>query len=86
MKLKSHGRGISRVNVLNISEHGIWLHVNAQEHFLPYAEFPWFKKATIGEIQDARLIHTNHLYWPKLDVDLEVESLDSLEKYSLVYH
>ena len=86
MNGKNRGRNISKINILNISQHGIWLYVKAKEYFLPYAQFPWFRKATIDEIQDVQFVHAHHLHWPALDVDLELESLDNFEKYSLLYH
>ncbi|MCA9400631.1 MAG: DUF2442 domain-containing protein [Candidatus Omnitrophica bacterium] len=84
-KSKKLGRNISKVNILNISQFGIWLMVNAKEYFLPYRDFPWFQKATLSQIHNAKLLHGHHLYWPDLDVDLHIESLNNLEKYSLIY-
>ena len=85
MKSKRRGKNTSKVEVTNISRQGIWLLIIDKEYFLPYKEFPWFKKARIEEIQDMQLIHGSHLFWESLDVDLELESLESLEKYPLRY-
>ena len=85
MKLKNRGKSISKVNVLNISPFGIWILVKNKEYFLPYRDFPWFKDKTLAQIQNVQLHHAHHLYWPEIDVDLAVESLNNLEKYSLVY-
>ncbi|MCA9408776.1 MAG: DUF2442 domain-containing protein [Candidatus Omnitrophica bacterium] len=85
MKLKNRGKSISKVEVLNISSFGIWILVRANEYFLAYKDFPWFKKATLKQIQNVKLLHGHHLFWPELDVDLHLESLSNLEKYSLVY-
>jgi len=71
--------------VVQISSRGFWLWVKDKEYFLPYEEFPWFKKSTIDQICHVKLMSPNHLYWPDLDVDLEIESLENLEKYPLVY-
>jgi hypothetical protein len=70
---------------LNISKHGIWLYVKDKEYFLPYKAYPWFKEAKVSEIHNIELIHGFHLYWPDLDVDLELECLEHPEKYPLVY-
>jgi len=85
MKLKSRGKNISKAEVLNISPFGIWVLVKAKEYFLPYKKFPWFKAATIIGVQNVELHHGFHLFWPDLDVDLHLDSLTDLEKYSLVY-
>lgn len=84
MKLKNHGKGILKVEVLNISDHGIWIYAHSKEYFLPFVDFPWFKDATLAQIQDVDLLHAHHLFWPQLDVDLELESLSNLDKYSLM--
>jgi len=34
-------------------------------------------------MQRVQLLHGYHLYWPELDVDLEIDNLENPEKYSL---
>ena len=86
MKLKKPGKSISDVEVLNISLHGFWLYVKGKEYFLSYQEYPWFRDARVSEILNVNLLHQSHLYWPRLDIDLELISLENLEQYPLVYH
>jgi len=85
MTLSKLGEGISAVEVTNISAHGLWVLVGEKEYFLPYEKFPWFKDAKIGEILDVELLHGFHLHWPKLDVDLEVASLNAPNQFPLTY-
>jgi len=85
MKSQTLGKSISRVEILNIDAHGIWLFVNGKEYFLPFDEFPWFKEAKISDIMDVRFLHGFHLYWPKLDIDLELDSIRSSDEYPLIY-
>jgi hypothetical protein len=85
MTLSKLGESISTVEVTNISAHGLWLFVGEKEYFLPYEKFPWFKDAKVGELLDVELLHGFHLHWPKLDVDLEVASLDDSERFPLSY-
>ena len=61
--------------VTNISPHGFWLLLGEEELAVPYSEFPWFRSATVEQIVAVERPTKNHLYWPKLDVDLSVESL-----------
>jgi hypothetical protein len=61
--------------VTNISPHGFWLLLGEEELAVPYSEFPWFRSATVEQIVAVERPTENHLYWPKLDVDLSVESL-----------
>jgi hypothetical protein len=84
--MKSTGRGSSAsgVEVTNISKNGLWLLVGDTEHFLPFEEFPWFREATVGQLLNVELPHPHHLYWPDLDVELAMESIDHPERYPLV--
>lgn len=85
MPLSKLGKSTSAVEVLNVSQRGIWLLVEETEYFLPYKDFPWFREATVSAICKVRLLHSHHLYWPDLDVDLELDALRNTEKYPLVY-
>jgi hypothetical protein len=74
----------SGVEVTNISMHGFWVLLGDEELPVPFAQFPWFRKATIEQLSDVRRPTENHLYWPQLDVDLAVESLRNPAAYPLV--
>ena len=85
MKLSKRGNVISKIEVLNISVHGIWLMVGDKEFFLSYRDFPWFQDVKISDIQNVQFLHDRHLYWPQLNVDLELESLHCPQNYPLIY-
>ena len=85
MKSSVLGKSISQAEVQDISASGLWLFVTGQEFFLPFADYPWFKDATISSIQNVKLLKPGHLYWSDLDVDLELESLEHPEHYPLTY-
>ncbi|HEU5239880.1 MAG TPA: DUF2442 domain-containing protein, partial [Pyrinomonadaceae bacterium] len=78
------GTGTSEVEVTQISKHGIWLLLHEKEHFLSFENFPWFKDASVSSIQNVELLNEHHLYWPDLDVDLAVESIDRPERFPLL--
>ena len=84
MKSEALGENISQVEVTNISISGFWLLLDDEELFLPFEDFPWFQDAPVGKIVTVELPAPNHLYWPELDVDLEVESIRHPERYPLV--
>ena len=84
MKSQKHGINTS-VEVLNISVNGIWIYAKEKEYFLSYGDFPWFKDAKISDIQKAKLIHGKHIYWDRLDVDLDIMSLESPKQFPLKY-
>ncbi|MBI2251997.1 MAG: DUF2442 domain-containing protein [Armatimonadetes bacterium] len=84
MKSLKHGKDIL-VSVENITPFGIWLFVKEKEYFLSYKDYPYFKNQTLNSIQNVQLLHGYHLYWPKLDVDLELDNLKNPEKYPLKF-
>jgi len=84
MKSAPRGKNTSPVVVGNVSAHGFWLLLGDRELFLPFEKFPWFKDAPIGKLLHVTLPHPGHLYWPDLDVDLAVESIEHPDRYPLV--
>lgn len=84
MKYATLGKTISGAEVTNISRHGFWLLVAAEELFVSFKEFPWFKDASVSEILNVEWPQPHHLYWPDLDVDVAVESIRHPEKFPLV--
>jgi hypothetical protein len=70
--------------VLNISPHGFWLMVGEREYFLDFDLFPWFRRASVEELCGVEVLHQDHLYWPRLDVDLDLDRIEHPEKYPLV--
>lgn len=84
MRFQKLGKIISDAEILNISEFGIWILVKGHEYFMDYKHFPWFERATVRQIYNFNLVRGRHLHWPDLDVDLEVDSLQTPEHYPLV--
>ena len=74
----------SAAEVTHVSKHGFWLLLGSEELLVPFEQFPWFKKATIEQITEVEWPTENHLYWPKLDADLSVESIRNPESFPLV--
>jgi hypothetical protein len=84
MKSERLGRRTSTPEVTNISTHGFWVLIGGHEKFVAFNHFPWFRDVSIRELLHVRLPHAGHLYWPELDVDLAIESIDHPERYPLV--
>lgn len=85
MKSQKLGKNTSAVEILNISIHGVWVFADGREYFMSYQDYPWFKDANVRAIHNVELLHRKHLHWPELDVDLALESLESPEKYPLLF-
>ncbi len=86
MKKRSEtpGETILEVEVANINKHGFWLLIDAEEHFVDFEHFPWFRDASVVEICNVERPSPDHLYWPALDIDLAVESIEHPSKFPLV--
>jgi hypothetical protein len=78
------GADTLEVEVTNVSTHGFWLLLGAEELFVPFAEFPWFKDASIAKLLHVERRQAHHLYWPDLDIDLAVDSIRHPERFPLV--
>ena len=83
-KSESIGGGTLGAEVLNISPHGFWLMVGGREYFLEFDRFPWFRRASIEDLCGVEVLHHDHLYWPRLDVDLDLDRIEHPERYPLV--
>lgn len=77
------GKNISTVEVTNISSNGIWILTGDKELFMPYADFPWFKDATVAKIIKVEEPQKGHFFWPELDIDLTIDIIEHPERYPL---
>jgi hypothetical protein len=77
------GSSTSAVEVANITRHGFWLWLGDRELFVAFSEFPWFETAPVGKIVNVERPSNDHLYWPDLDVDLSVRSIEHPDEFPL---
>jgi len=84
MRSGGRGKATSVVEVTNVSGHGFWLFLDDRECFVSFAEFPWFRDASIAALCNVIRPRPGHLYWPDIDVDLATESIDHPERFPLV--
>lgn len=85
MKLVQHGKNTSIIDI-NLTQFGMWLCLSDEEFFLSYEDYPFFKTAKVDDIYNVELHHENHLYWPTLDVDLNVDILKNPHHFPLLAH
>ena len=86
MKFATAGGDTSIAEVLNVSPHGFWLLAGGSEYFLDFDKFPWFRSASVDQLFKVEFSHGQHLFWPDLDVDLDLERIEHPEKFPLVAH
>ena len=84
MRSSALGSNTSDAEVTHISQHGFWLLLGDRELFLAFSSFPWFRHAPVSAILNVEWPQLHHLYWPDLDVDLAVESIEHPERYPLI--
>jgi hypothetical protein len=85
MKSSQRGAATSQVEVTNISPHGFWLIIGGREMVVSFAECPWFRDASVAKITHVEWPSTDHLYWPELDVDISVRSIEHPEEFPLKF-
>ena len=84
-KSEKPGAAISGPEVTEVTPAGFRLILAGRERFLSFRDFPWFEKAPVRKIRNVRQIGADHLYWPQLDIDLSVESIDDPLRFPLVW-
>ena len=84
MRSEQLGASTSAAEITNVPPHGFWLLLDGEEKSLPFERFPGFADASIGQLTKVERPSPHHLYWPELDVDLHVESIDEPELYPFV--
>ncbi len=84
MTSEQPGSSTLAVEVGNVTRQGFWLLLDGRELFLPFEQFPWFRDASIAGLTAIERPSAHHLYWPELDIDLAVESIDHPDRYPLI--
>ncbi len=72
------------IRVTNVSRHGFRICIGEREVYASFRDFPWFERASVRQLTTVELPSRHHLYWPELDIDLAVDSLDYPDRYPLV--
>ncbi len=86
MSLLLHGNNtLISDEVTSITKLGFWILIDNIEYFVPFTDYPDFKKARVEDILDFKKLLPNQLYWEKLDIDIELEALKNPENYPLIF-
>jgi hypothetical protein len=78
------GTSTLAVEISHVSQHGLWVLLDAEELFLPFEQFPWFRDATIAQICSVERPTEDHLYWKQLDIDLSLQSIRNPAAFPLI--
>lgn len=79
------GEPILKSEVTSISAIGFWLLADEREYFVPFADYPGFLSATIAQIYRIEHPSPTQIYWPDLDVDIDLTALEHPERFPLVF-
>lgn len=83
-KSSNQNTSTTLASVLMINNQGIMINVLGNDYFLSYNRVPWMKDAPVRDVLDIHMEGRNAITWPKLDIDLEIESLKHPELYPLI--
>lgn len=67
--------GIDSVEVVSIVSQGVILRVHGETYLLAFERHLWFENAPAGQVFNVELHGDTHLYWPTLDVDLDLDAI-----------
>jgi hypothetical protein len=59
--------------------------VDGAEYFVPFADYPVFRTATVDQITTMQHLGGRQLHWPSLDADVELDALEQPEQYPLTF-
>ncbi|HOE63185.1 MAG TPA: DUF2442 domain-containing protein [Candidatus Sumerlaeota bacterium] len=83
--LSVRGKNTFQSEVTNIGAFGFWLMVEEQEYFVPFDDYPMFKKASVEQVFSFQQISPTQFHWHELDVDIELEALKEPNRFPLIF-
>lgn len=81
-----HGESTLVNEVTNICKQGFWILIQQKEYFVPFAEYPEFRKATVEQILNFKMFSPTQLHWEAIDCDIELDALDKPENSPLKFN
>ena len=79
------GESTFQAEVTSIVAVGFWLLADDREYFVPFADYPAFREATVAQIVNVEQPGPSQLYWADLDIDIELAGLDEPERFPLQF-
>jgi hypothetical protein len=85
MLSKKRGKNIYASEVTAVGRDGFWFINQDCEFFVPFNDYPAFRKATVEQIYSMEEIAPGQLRWESLDADIELDALENPERYPLKF-
>jgi hypothetical protein len=86
MSLRTRGKTISDGEISAIGRDGFWLIYTGKEYYVPFEDYPIFRKATVEQIYSVSVISPGQLRWETLDCDIEIDALEKPEEFPLMFN
>jgi hypothetical protein len=74
----AHADSLLPVEVTRVSQHGIVLRIGSEELRLPFERFPWFRQARADRLSTVEWQTPDHLFWPRLGIELSLPFIRGL--------
>ena len=68
-----------------IESKGLWWIQSEKIYFIPFTDYPAFKKASIDSIFNVVQLSPGQFYWADIDVDIKLDALENLGNYTLTF-
>jgi hypothetical protein len=85
MRSSKHGTSILPSNVTSITSFGFWVINEDKEYFIAFNDYPAFKTVPVDKIFNLKVLSPKQLYWPEMDIDIELDALENPERFPLFY-
>lgn len=79
------GNAILRAEVTGAGPIGFWLLAADREYFVPFADYPDFLQATISQLYQVEQLSPTQIYWPDLDIDIDLNALEEPRHFPLAF-
>ncbi len=85
MTSSTPGASTLTAEITGISPLGLWLLAVDREYFIPFADYPEFRQATVDQLYRLDNPSPTQLYWPDLDIDIDLDALEDPQRFPLEF-
>jgi hypothetical protein len=76
---------LSAAEITGINALGFWILIEDREYFVPFADYPAFQSGTVAQIYRFDHHAPQQIYWPELDIDIDLNALAEPERFPLAF-
>lgn len=68
--------------VTNVTKHGFWLLLRRTQYFVPFLDYPKFRRAPTPKLLNVKELSSRRVHWPDLDITIPLSSLVQPDGFS----